>query len=367
MSSALHATAAVYRVRSDAAAIEARAQAIAIEQSIEMPLEGVRDEAVRRDIVARVGAIRDLGDGRFAVEIGLSHLTFGADAGQLLNMLYGNSSLQQDVELIDFRLDPDLLRGFPGRGQGVAGLRARAGARSRALTCVAIKPQGLAPEKLADLVERFALGGVDFIKDDHGIADGSFSERVRACAEAALRAADKTGRLSCYVPNLCGNFVAMREQIARLREAGLNAAMVAPVIAGLANAQALAEENPDLALFAHPTMGGAARIAPPALMRLFRLVGADVGVFPNYGGRFGYSRETCRAAAETLRQPWPHSFSDAMPAPAGGMTTARVPEMLAFYGRDAMLLIGGALLVAPPERLTAETAAFVRAVAEEER
>jgi ribulose-bisphosphate carboxylase large chain len=324
----------------------------------------VRDEAVRREIVARVGAIRDLGDGRFEVEIGLSHLTFSGDAGQLLNMLYGNSSLQPDVELIDFRLDPELLGFYPGSGQGVAGLRARAGAPRRALTCTAIKPQGLPPARLAELVERFALGGVDFIKDDHGIADGAFDERVRACAEAAARAADRTGRLSHYVPNLSGSFVAMRDQVARLRDAGLRAAMVAPMLAGLSNAQALAQENPDLALFAHPTMGGAARIAPPALMKLFRLVGADVGIFPNFGGRFGYSRETCRAVAEALRGPWPQNFSDALPAPAGGMTTARVPEMLDFYGHDAMLLIGGALLLAPPNRLTAETAAFARAVAD---
>jgi ribulose-bisphosphate carboxylase large chain len=360
----LHATVAVYRVKSDAASIEARAQGIAIEQSIEMPLEAVRDETVRRDIVARVGAIRDLGDGRFEVEIGLSHLTFSHDAGQLLNMLYGNSSLQDDVELLDFRLDPELLDGYPGRGQGVAGLRARAGAFGRALTCAAIKPQGLAAAAFAKLVEAFALGGVDYIKDDHGIADGSFNERVAACSEAALRAADRTGRLTHYVPNLSGSFRVMRDQVARLRDAGLRSAMVAPMIAGLSNAQALAQENPDLVLFAHPSMGGAARIAPPALMKLFRLVGADAAIFPHFGGRFGYSLQTCRAIAEALRGPWPHGFSDAMPTPAGGMTPARVQEMLDFYGSDAMLLVGGALLRAPPERLTAEAAALVRAVAE---
>jgi len=32
--------------------------------------------------------------------------------------------------------------------------------------------------------------------------------------------------------------------------------------------------------------------------------------------------------------------------PAGGMSVERVPEMLEFYGKDAMLLIGGALLAA---------------------
>ena len=137
------------------------------------------------------------------------------------------------------------------------------------------------------------------------------------------------------------------------------------MIAGLSTAQALAAENRDLIVFAHPTMGGAARIAPPALMRLFRLVGGDVGVFPNYGGRFGYSKETCLALAQGLRAPW-GALKDTIPTPAGGMTTARVGEMLDAYGADTMLLIGGALLSVPPERLVVETAAFVAAVGQSE-
>ena len=52
-----------------------------------------------------------------------------------------------------------------------------------------------------------------------------------------------------------------------------------------------------------------------------------------------------------------------MPTPAGGMTRERVGEMLSFYGPDTMLLIGGALLVAPPDKLTQGAADFVRAVA----
>jgi ribulose-bisphosphate carboxylase large chain len=359
---------AVYRVRSDAASIEVRARGIAIEQSIEAPLEAVRDDYVAREIVGEPGAIREVSTGVFEVEIGLGAPTVGGDAGQLLNMLYGNSSLQEDVELTDFRLPEDLLPRFPGPGQGISGLRARAGAAERALTCVALKPQGLSPERLGELAEAFALGGVDFIKDDHGLADQAYSPfaaRVAAVASACRRAAEKTGRLTGYVPSLSGNFARMREQIAIARQAGVGALLIAPMLAGLSNAQALAEENRDLFFFAHPTMGGAARIAPPALMRLFRLVGGDVGVFPNYGGRFGYSRQTCLALAGGLRGPWGR-LKSAAPTPSGGMTTARVGEMLDFYGRDTMLLIGGALLAAPPETLIAETTAFARAVAEHE-
>jgi ribulose-bisphosphate carboxylase large chain len=82
-------------------------------------------------------------------------------------------------------------------------------------------------------------------------------------------------------------------------------------------------------------------------------------VFPNHGGRFGYSSATCRALAEAALAPWGGVAATA-PVPAGGMTPDRVAEMLRFYGRDVMLLIGGGLLAAG-ERLTEETAAFVAA------
>jgi len=67
-----------------------------------------------------------------------------------------------------------------------------------------------------------------------------------------------------------------------------------------------------------------------------------------------YSTLYPRPPSSTVTQP-------SLPVPAGGMTIARVPEMLDFYGSDVMLLIGGALLEAR-ERLTAETAAFVKTV-----
>jgi ribulose-bisphosphate carboxylase large chain len=356
---------ATYRIKSEPAAVEARAQAIALEQSIEAPQEAVRDDFVAREIVAEVRDIRQTGVGIYEVGLGLSAATVGGDAGQLLNMLFGNTSLQADVELHDFTPPPETHTLFLGPSRGLDGLRARTGARGRALTCVALKPQGLSPSALGALTEAFALGGVDYIKDDHGIADQAYSpfaERVRACAAAARRAAQRTGRLARYVPSLSGHYGIMRGQIEVAREAGLDTVMVAPMLAGLSTMQALAAENRDLAFFAHPTMGGAARIAPPALMKLFRLVGADAGIFPNFGGRFGYSRETCRETAAALRGYF-GGFKAAMPTPAGGMTPARVGEMLEFYGPNTMLLIGGALLVAPPEKLTQETAAFVRAVA----
>ena len=56
---------AIYHVKSAPAAIEARARAIAIEQSVEMPLAAIEEPAVLSDIVGRVDAIADLGGGLF--------------------------------------------------------------------------------------------------------------------------------------------------------------------------------------------------------------------------------------------------------------------------------------------------------------
>jgi ribulose-bisphosphate carboxylase large chain len=103
------------------------------------------------------------------------------------------------------------------------------------------------------------------------------------------------------------------------------------------------------------------RISPAALLgKLFRLLGADAVIFPNYGGRFGYSAETCRRLAASLLEPLP-GLKTATPVPAGGMSPARVPELLDFYGPDCMLLIGGALLEAR-ERLADAASSFVAEV-----
>src|SRR5258705_2936209 len=87
----------------------------------------------------------------------------------------------------------------------------------------------------------------------------------------------------------------MRSQIAAARNVGIDTVMVAPMIAGLSNFHRLVREHPGIAFLAHPSLAGS-RIAPPLLFgKIFRMLGADAVVFPNYGGRFGYSSETCPA------------------------------------------------------------------------
>jgi ribulose-bisphosphate carboxylase large chain len=348
---------AVYHVRGEARSIAERARAIAIEQSVEMPVAAIDDAFVRAEIVGRVAAIREISSGLFEVRVQLAGETVGRDPGQLINMLFGNTSLHPDVALHDVALPGELAAAFGGPRHGLHGLRQRVGASVRALTCSALKPQGLPAAKLAELARRFAQGGIDYVKDDHGLADQAYSPfaiRVGAVA-AALR--DVPTR---YVPSLSGDLDGMRRQIELARSAGIDTVMAAPMIAGLANFHRLVREHSDIAFFAHPTMAGAA-IAPPLLFgKLFRMLGADAVIFPNHGGRFGYSPDTCRRLAATALADW-HGLRPTVPVPAGGMSRDRVPEMLDFYGVDIMLLIGGALLETGAELVEA-TSAFVTEV-----
>ncbi|HMA30578.1 MAG TPA: RuBisCO large subunit C-terminal-like domain-containing protein [Casimicrobiaceae bacterium] len=339
---------AVYRVRCAAADIEARAQAIALEQSVEVPLAAVGDERVRREVVARVGDIVAAGAQAFDVTIRIAVETTGSEAGQLLNMLFGNTSLHDDVALVDAAFPAEFARGFGGPAFGIDGIRRITGAMGRPLTCSALKPLGLPAKSLAAIAHTFALAGIDVIKDDHGLADQAaapFAERVREVQHAVDEANRKTGGRCAYAPSLSGHHGRMCEQAALASDCGVRMFLVAPMIAGVATLAALAREL-NAPIIAHPALAGGARIAPPLLLgRVFRMFGADATIFPNAGGRFGYSTQLCDAIADAARGPW-HGIAPALPVPAGGMTVERVPGIRAQFGADAMLLIGGSLLAA---------------------
>ena len=359
---------ATYRLYSSDEHAQQRAQALAIEQSIEMPPEAVADGRVLADVLARVEAIEPEDDDIFRARISLSADSVGADAGQLLNMLFGNSSLLADVEVVDLELPPALARAFGGPNAGIDGIRRRTGTYGRPLTCTALKPIGSTPEQLAALCTIFAAAGIDVIKDDHGWADQAaapFARRIIACQRAVDEAnARRRGPAqTIYAPSLFGTHAQMREQIDLALGAGVKIVLIAPMICGVSTLQALKVEHRELSFLAHPALGGNSRIAPPLLLgRLFRLFGADAVIFPNHGGRFTYPRNVCAAIARRCTEQW-HGLAPAMPVPAGGMSVERVPELKREYGADSMLLVGGSLLIAG-ERLAERAAAFVEAVAE---
>jgi ribulose-bisphosphate carboxylase large chain len=354
---------ATYRITAGESESRARAEALAAEQSIEMPVAAVQDPRVLSDVLARVEAIRPHA-GEFEVVLGIAPATTGNEAGQLANMLFGNCSLQPEVELVDVEFPAGYEKAFGGPRFGIAGIRKIAGVEGRPLTCTALKPQGSSVEHLAGLARTFALAGIDVIKDDHGIANqgfGPFAERVPAVQRAVLQANRESGGRTLYAPTFSGGPRALAEQVRIAKECGVKMALVAPMIVGLPSFVEL-QVDLDIPVIAHPALAGAARIAPSVLLgKLFRLLGADATIFPNHGGRFSYDKATCLAIADAARRPW-QALRPALPVPAGGMSIERVPEMVASYGPDTMLLIGGALLSAK-DRLLERTREFVAAAA----
>lgn len=353
-----------YRLTETGAAATRRAEALALEQSVEMPIEAVSDERVLREVVARVEGVDAQADGTSLARLALSAESIGGDAGQLMNMLFGNSSLLDDVRVQHVELSAALASRFGGPQQGIEGIRRLTGVYGRALGCTALKPIGSSIEALARLTRVFCEAGLDVIKDDHGWAadaHASFKDRVVACQRQVDAAGRGRSTRTLYAPAVSGSLDTMRDQIRFAQGHGVSTVLVAPMVAGVSNFHALRREFPELVFLAHPALAGN-QFAPAALVgTLFRLFGADAVIFPNHGGRFSYTRQVCAAIADTLRAPL-HGLKLALPVPAGGMTVERVPELVSEYGHDVMLLIGGSLLIAR-DQLAARSRAFAEAVA----
>jgi ribulose-bisphosphate carboxylase large chain len=247
----------------------------------------------------------------------------------------------------------------------MAGIRRMTGVQGRALAASVLKPVGLTAAEAASLCRTLALSGLDIIKDDHGLADHSFcpfAERVEACLAATAEAARATGRRATYVPNLVGPPGTVMHQAWRAKQLGAQAVMISPMLLGLAFLNEIAGEI-GMPVFAHPAFGGSLRISPPTLLgRLFSLYGADAVIYPNFGGRFSYSKGECARIAGALRAPGA-GVAPAFPVPAGGMKLEAMASVLEFYGADTVLLVGSSLLDSPDDgALLSRSREFVAAV-----
>jgi ribulose-bisphosphate carboxylase large chain len=77
--------------------------------------------------------------------------------------------------------------------------------------------------------------------------------------------------------------------------------------------------------------------------QLPRLAGADATIYPNFGGRFGFTRDECLSIVRGTEMDM-GSVKPIFPVAGGGMGLDHVPEILDAYGRDVILLIGGGLM-----------------------
>jgi ribulose-bisphosphate carboxylase large chain len=260
------------------------------------------------------------------------------------------------VEHLD--LPESLLKQFKGPRFGRSGLRSLLKIPKRPLLCTAIKPMGLSASELADLAYRFALGGMDMIKDDHGLTDQKFApfeDRVSRCVAAVQKANKETNGNTIYVANVTAGNSNMMKRARFAKSAGAGGLMIAPGLTGFDLMRELADDDSiALPILTHPALQGSFVTSENGMShrvifgQLARLAGADATIFPNFGGRFSFSREECRDIVIGTQEPM-GAIKSIFPAPGGGMSLERVPEMIETYGQDLIFLIGGGLFKHGPD------------------
>ena len=337
---------ATYEFHGDVTEAEDRVNALRVEQTIEFP-----DDDIQREIVGRVESIDVVDAGLVRADVSYAVETTGFELPQLLNVLWGNSALLPGIRLVDFELPPELLEHFAGPSFGIDGLRKLFDAPKRPLLATALKPMGLSSARLAATAYDLAIGGIDMIKDDHSLANQPFApyrERVERCAEAVAAANDKTGLNAVYMPSVNAPYDMIDDRVETAIKAGAGALLVLPGITSFDQMRYLATRV-DVPIMGHPAFLGSYSASPTGGVAhgklygtLMRLVGADLSVYPNYGGRFSFSRAECSDIARSLTEPL-GELKPAFPSPGGGMTLSRVGEIVEFYGNDVALLIGGDL------------------------
>ncbi len=346
---------AVYEVPGPAAEAEKAARAIAFEETVEVPFDFPLKKQIREEVVGQVGAMEPVDGGRFRVDVSFPAALAANRLGALLNLVFGNASIWPDVRLVDVRFPDSFLAAFPGPSFGLAGLRRMLKVEGRPLLATALKPGGSTDAELAAVAAAFARGGGDVCKDDQNIVDADFAafkSRVTAVAEAVFAENAKSKRLCLYLPHLSGPQQELEARLKFVLKLGLRGVLVCPAILGLDEVRRLAAKHAAVYM-AHPAFSGAfyadrSHGIEPSLYlgTLMRFLGCDVTVFPNAGGRFGFTRAECRAIAERARAPL-GALAPGWPAPGGGMRLDNAAEMRADFGADSMWLVGGSLLMHP--------------------
>lgn len=325
-----------------------KAEDICVEQTIEFPRDLVTKPLILDSVIGKIESFKKAEQGyiaeiSFAVEVTAYEFT------QLLNVIFGNISIKPGIKVEKINFSLSLLRCFNGPKFGIGGIRKLLGIQYRPLLFTALKPMGFTAKELGELAYKFALGGIDIIKDDHGLTNqvfAPFEERVKYCVEGVEKANRETGYNCIYVPNITASYNETMTRAEKAKIAGAKGILISPAITGLDAIRTLADDDDfNLPIFSHPAFQGSylTGFSHYSLFgQIARLSGADGIIYPNFGGRFSFSKQECADIAEGCKAEMKH-IKSIFPCPGGGMSLERVPEMIELYGKDVIFLIGGGL------------------------
>ena len=328
------------------------ADSITLEETVEIPKDIVPKGFIQDEIVGRVESIASYDKFSSIVEISYSTKCIGKEILQLLNVIHGNSSMFNNVKVIDIKLNA-LLNFFPGAKFGIEGFRNIVG-HTKAIIAPVIKPQGLSSDDLANIAYKCALAGADFVKEDHNLVNqshSSFKERIEKISLAVKKANKESGNQCLYFPHIASNFFDIEKDINFAKDFEVGGIMLIPSLVGYNLIYSLSKNNNfNLPILTHPSFSGAYTLSHNTGFShnvfygtLQRLIGSDMSIFPNVGGRFDFSKDQCLSialACKSEKGPGKPIF----PCIGGGMSLKTADTMKKMYGNDAVYLLGGSLL-----------------------
>lgn len=326
-----------------------KATDITIEQSVEFPEDLVPENIKAEGVIGKIESFQQVTNNQFDCTISFANEIAGDEITQFINVLYGNISIKPGIKIQKIELHSDLKSFIKGPRFGIKKLREIWNIKERPLICSALKPMGLSANDLAHLAGEFALGGIDLIKDDHGLANqffSTFEERVEKCQQAIF----KNNPDTIYAPNISGSYNEVRKRALFAKSVGCKALLVSPALTGFDAIAMLSQDDEiNLPIIAHPAFIGSFLTSTEngfshyaLLGQMMRIIGADISIYPNFGGRFSFSKEEClnivRGCNDSLLD-----LAEIFPCPGGGMNFQNVPEMMEVYGNDVIYLMGGGL------------------------
>ncbi len=348
------------------------AERICIDQTIEAE-SNLLPPSLQSTILGQLEDLRATAGGRYHATIRFRGDLLSGECSDLLNVLFGTSSLRGDVRLLSFTITNGLLSSWPGPRFGIDGLKQAVGVSRRPLLCAVLKPLGRTPQELAELATQFVEGGVDMIKDDQSLVDQRwcpFEERVARCAETIVRASIRRRRPCLYFAHVSGSLDTMRQRAALAKTLGASGLLVAPGLTGFDAMRTLrSDDEIALPIASHPSMlgtlvdQGRGGLATPVVYGLLpRLVGSDLSIYPAFGSGYPMSQQECVSVADHCRQAW-GAIKPIMPAIGGRIGIERIVELGSVLGRDAIFVLGSRMQQ-NPENIVAAMNVLHRALTE---
>ncbi|MDF0666940.1 MAG: RuBisCO large subunit C-terminal-like domain-containing protein [Nitrospira sp.] len=340
---------AIYEIDGPEALARRTAERICCDQTIEAESD-LLSPSLQSTILGRVEDLKATAGGRYQATIRFGGDLLSGECSDLLNVLFGTSSLRGDVTLLSFAMTSGLLSSWPGPRFGIDGLRQAVGASRRSLLCAVLKPLGRNPCELAELAVQFVEGGVDLIKDDQSLVDQQwcrFEERAGRCAETIAQASTRRGRPCLYFAHISGSLDRMRRRAAQARSLGVTGLLVAPGLTGWDALRSLRSDNEiALPIASHPAMLGTSvdrgrgGLASPVVYGLLpRLVGSDLSIYPAFGFDYPMSQQDCVSIAEHCRRSW-GCLRSMMPAIGGRIGPERLVELGSALGQETIFILG---------------------------